>query len=276
MRLRAALLDAFRRLTALEQKLGAAADGNPIVEACRRCLRRADAEADRKARFVAWDCLHQFNDEILAAMSAEELATHWCTLRAEAKEKLKGSWRADAAECLTKQVDEKKPVTFPIARELQAHLATTAQNQQFKFELFERRSLPWLTGLLAVAVVVALAFSYIVFTTDRLTDLLPWAKALVLGIPAGALGGILSTAFSLGRADLKAKIPDMRLSKLVTGTRPLLGATVAIPVLVFVQAGYVKFAGFEGTLAILAFCFLAGFSERWFLGLMERFESGKK
>ena len=129
-------------------------------------MRRADAEADRKARFVAWDCLHQF--------------------------------------------------------------ATAAQNQQFKFELFERQSLPWLTGLLAGAVAAALAFSY------------------------------------------------MRLSKLVTGTRPLLGATVAIPVLVFIQAGYVKFAGFEETQAILAFCFLAGFSERWFLGLMERFESGKK
>ena len=98
----------------------------------------------------------------------------------------------------------------------------------------------------------------------------------MLGIPAGALGGILSMAFSLGRADLTAKIPDVRLSRLVTFTRPLLGATVAIPVLVFIEAGFLKVEGFVGGLAVFAFCFLGGFSERWFLGVMERFEASKK
>ena len=47
-------------------------------------------------------------------------------------------------------------------------------------------------------------------------------------------------------------------------------------VLVLVQWGYVKLAGFEGNPAIFAFCFLGGFSERWFLGVMERFEAEKK
>lgn len=276
IRLRAALLNALRRLTTLEQERGPAATGDPNVEACRTCLRRANEEAARKARFVAWDCLHQFDDEMLVAMDEDERAARCYTLRAEAKEKLKG-WRAYAAKCLTDQVEVGKPVPLQIVRELQAHLTTTAQNHQFKIELFERGSLPSLTVMLLLAVFGALAFSYVVlFMIDRPNGLLPWAHALVLGIPAGALGGILSMSFSLGQADLKAKIPDMRLSRLVTATRPLLAATVAIPVLVFVQAGYVKFAGFEGTLAILGFCFLAGFSERWFLGLMERFESGAK
>jgi len=38
----------------------------------------------------------------------------------------------------------------------------------------------------------------------------------------------------------------------------------------------VKIEGFLKPLSTFAFCFLAGFSERWFLGLMERLESEKK
>jgi hypothetical protein len=83
-------------------------------------------------------------------------------------------------------------------------------------------------------------------------------------------------AYTLGRIDVKAKIPEIRLSRLIAATRALLGATVAIPVVVFIRAEFVTAAGFEGPMAVLAFCFIAGFSERWFLGLMERFESEKK
>jgi hypothetical protein len=271
-RLWAAMLDARRRLTALMHVRG---QEDPIVKASWECLQMADREAV-STRYVAWDCLHQFDAEMLKAMSDDERQARWCTLRAEAEEKLKGGWRSQAAECLVKQAAENKPVPLHIVRELQEHLATMAQNQQHKLELFQKESLPWLTTLLGAAVAVVSAFSCTVFAMNRLVFLLPWAQALALGIPAGALGGTLSMAFSLGRADLKAKIPDMRLSKVVTLTRPLLGATVAIPVLVFIQAGYVKVAGFDGPLAIFAFCFVGGFSERWFLGVMERFEVGKK
>lgn len=275
VRLLAALLGAHRRLSAAMPRLQP-----PVPDVCRRLLKRADDEA-RHARYVAWDCLHQLDEEVLVAMTEEERAVRWCTLRAEAEEKLKDSWRGKARDCLAKQILENQPVPLQVLRELQTHVATAAQNQQHKLDLFHKRSLPWVTTLLGLAVASALAFSYFVYTTDRFTKellapLLPWAQAILLGIPAGALGGILSMAFSLGRADLKAKIPDMRLSRLVTLTRPLLGAAVAIPVLVFIRAGYVKFVGFEDYLAILAFCFLGGFSERWFLGVMERFEAGKK
>lgn len=106
--------------------------------------------------------------------------------------------------------------------------------------------------------------------------LLPWAQDLTLGMLAGGLGGILSMTFSLGRVDLSKKIPDMRLSALVTFMRPLLGAAVAIPVVVLVSAKYIEVKGFTHPLSILAFCFLAGFSERWFLRLIEKFESSAK
>jgi hypothetical protein len=245
-----------------------------VVKACDKSLRRA-AEEVARSRYVAWDCLHRFDDEALAALSDDERDARWCSLNAEAAAKLKGGWRGKAAEGLGKQASDGKKVPLHVLRELQAHLATAAQNKQHKLELFQHRSLPWITGLLTLTVLLALGLSYQVFRADSPASLVPWARALLIGIPAGAVGGILSMSFSLGRADLTATIPDMRLSGLVTLTRPLLGATVAIPVLVFVQASYLKFAGFEGNLATLAFCFLGGFSERWFLGVMERFAVGK-
>ena len=276
LRLLAALLDAHRRVAAASLDTRGA-------KVCRNLLKRADFQASSRDRYVAWNCLHQIDDELLAAMKDEgEVKARWCMVRAEAEDKLKGSWRGDAAERLAKLASESNPVPLRIlVRELQTNVATAAQNQHYKIELFEKRSLPLLTALLALAVFIALGFSWFVYNTKSLSNeqvaaVVPWAQAIVLGIPAGALGGILSMAFSLGRADLKMKIPELRLSSLVTLTRPLLGATVAIPILGFVQAGYIKFAGFEGTLAILAFCFVGGFSERWFLGVMERFGAEKQ
>lgn len=284
VRLLAALLDAHRRLSALVLKM------EPTnAEICKKLLRRADIEAGR-SRYVAWDCLHQLDEETLAAMSDEERTVHWCTLRAEADEKLRSSWRGKAIECLEKLVPETESVSVHVLRELQANVAIASQNQQHKLELFEKRTLPVVRDLLGIAVVGTLTFSVLLLNIEYLASSMPWAQALglwtkdakplaqdlLLGVPAGALGGILSMAFALGRADLKAKIPDMRLSRLVTLIRPLIGATVAIPVVVLVQGNYVKVAGFEGSLAIFAFCFLGGFSERWFLGVMERFEAGRK
>jgi hypothetical protein len=121
-----------------------------------------------------------------------------------------------------------------------------------------------------------LVFSAAVLARETMPSFLPWAEALVLGILAGVLGGMLSTAFSFGRVDLTKKIPEVRLSMLVTSMRAVLGAAVAIPVAVFVESGFVELKALAKPYSILIFCFLAGFSERWFLGLMERFEAGKK
>lgn len=271
VRLRAALLDARRRLTALENKPGAE---TLIVAAAAKCLARAVGEAKRNAHYAAWDCLHQFNDELLTAMSDDERHAHWCTLRVEAQDKLRGSWRADAAGLLIKQVAEGAPAPLPIVRELQKHVVTAAQNMQHKLVLFER-TLPYLSGVLLLVVLGTLGAASVALVTGSLMPA-RWAQALLVGMAAGALGGLLSMAFSLGQADPTVKIPDMRLSRMVTLIRPVLGAAVAIPVLVFVESDFAKIQGLEKPLSLFVFCFLAGFSERWFLGLMERFESGKK
>src|SRR5260370_20016988 len=98
-RLRAALLNSRRRLVALKYKLGNAATRNKVIEASEKCLLCAIEEARRRAYYAAWDCIHQFDEEMLGAMNPAELGTYWCSLRAEAQAKLT-KWRAKAAESL--------------------------------------------------------------------------------------------------------------------------------------------------------------------------------
>lgn len=270
VRLRAALLEVEGRLAALKAKRGAA---DAVVQACETCLQNAKQQ---DSLYVAWDCIHQFNDAILDAMNPAELGAHWFSLTAEADEKLKG-WRAEAAEALVKKFKGGTTPPLAVVRELQKHLAAAAQNQQYKIEVYARETLPSLIIFLALVVGATLAFCYYVMNAKAPSDeLLRWAEDLSLGILAGGLGGILSMSFSLGRADLSKKIPDIRFSVLVTSMRPLLGSAVAIPVVVLVSAKYIVVKGFDYPLSILAFCFLAGFSERWFLGLIEKFESSAK
>jgi hypothetical protein len=278
-RLHAALLDAQRRLIESQRKLESekgTGDGN--FKAALKAWTLAVDYARKKQRYVAWDCLHQVDDCLIADMTGDgELRALWCSLAAEADEKLKG-WRRKAGDDLQKlKWDVSPPIA--VARQLHGHLATSAQNMQFKLEIFERRTLPVLMTFLAAIVggAVFLALLVILRKPSDAFDafdasLVAWANALILAVAAGLLGGVLSMAFSLGRLNLKTKIPESRLSGLTTSIRPLLGAAVAIPVMVFVKTGYVAIKGLEDWVGIFAICFLGGFSERWFLGLMERFE----
>lgn len=274
VRLRAALLDAQRRYQLVKRKPEATAAVSSAVEGAAKCLERAVQEAVRGARYSAWDCIHQFDDEMLEALSAEELQASWFSLREEVKEKLSG-WRRKAADELVASIPDGKPVLLPVAREVQRHLMTVAQNQQYKIVAFEAALSPWTWAMLFFVAVVFALSAHGSFASESLLSR-QWANALAIGVFAGGLGGLLSVAFSLGRIDLAAKIPAMRMSQAVTSMRPVLGAVVAIPVVFFVESDYVKIEGFVRPLSTFAFCFVAGFSERWFLGLMERFESEKK
>lgn len=211
---------------------------------------------------------------MLAAMTQDELRDHWRLLVTEADEKLKGSWRGKGADKLIKPIDEKQVPPPHVVRDVQRQLSTTAQNLQYKLLLLDR-SINYAGAVLLVTALGTLGLAAHALSGDSLLAV-EQARSLMTGIAAGGLGGLLSMAFSLGRADLKAKIPEMRLSKIVTLIRPLLGAVVAIPVAVLVEADYVSMKGLGKPWSTFAFCFVAGFSERWFMSLMDRFESGKK
>jgi hypothetical protein len=304
-RLFAAMLNAEARLRL--QVDSNRQDSESVIQRCREALQLADTEASRSV-YVAWDCLHQFDAAELRGLLPDEREARWYALKAEADQKLKG-WRRTAAESLkelatkAKEQEEarqerenrlrekcpepeeekareerekrqQKAAAVPphLASELHFQLATTLQNGQFKLELLQRDVLPVVRWMLIGVIALALGFAAVVFAVDRYVMFEPWAKAIVLGVPAGALGAIVSMAFALGRADLNARIPELRFSNIVTGIRPLLGAAVAIPILVLVQADAIKLSSLKEPAAIFALCFLGGWSERWFLTLMEGLE----
>jgi len=126
VRLRAALLDAQRRLASAEAKLGNSATATAVLLASAKCVRKAEEEARRGAFYSAWDCMHQFDSEMLATMDAEELNAHWISLMAEGQEKLTG-WRSKAAIELIKQFGEKKPV--PLGIEVDDALGISEQTE---------------------------------------------------------------------------------------------------------------------------------------------------
>ena len=273
-RLYAALFAAQGRLLALQEKSTSSSESVPNFEAASRYYLKACKHAkDDKTTLMAWDCLHQFDDVLIGEMSAEELKAYWCTLSTETEEKLNG-WRAkDRARLVTSMVDG-ADVSTTVVRQLHSHLATTAQNLYLKIEVFEKQTLPSLVRYLRLVIISAVVGALIVISMrDRTLEYHSWAIALLLAIGAGGLGGLLSMTISLARIDLSEKIPATRLAGPAMMIRPFLGAVVAIPILVFIKTGFVAVKGIEGNLAIFAFCFLGGISERWFIDLLGRFES---
>ncbi|HYN82287.1 MAG TPA: hypothetical protein VES88_12350 [Gemmatimonadaceae bacterium] len=90
----------------------------------------------------------------------------------------------------------------------------------------------------------------------------------------GALGGALSAVRSTsGGSD--RKIPESRFAAPITFLRPIIGASAAIGVALLLQAGVGKL-GDGSKIALLAAAFAAGFSEKWFLSLIEQVTSGEK
>ena len=152
-RLRASLLDAQRRISALPEGTDAR-----VLQRCRDCLQRAAAGAARDS-YVAWDCLHQLEDELLATLSEDERRARFVSMRAEASEKLRASWREQAVERLVKLVPEDQAPPLHLLRELHSHLAAASQNKHHQLDQFERRSLPWLTVLLSLSLLAVVAYS---------------------------------------------------------------------------------------------------------------------
>ena len=99
-------------------------------------------------------------------------------------------------------------------------------------------------------------------------------RSLVTGTLLGLTGGVLSLAFTVARTNTRAKIPVMQESIQVAHMRPPIGAAVALPVILILEAEVVTMPQISKRWLIPIACFLAGFSERWFLGLVTGAEKG--
>ena len=145
----------------------------------------------------------------------------------------------------------------------------------FKISL-RRRHLWNLFWLLCSITVLVLLLSW----RDLLPDFLNDTKRVAMVILFGALGGAFSVALGLIKPDLSAKVPDQQIGAFLVWMRPTVGAAAALIAFVLLHTnGAEKLASFfhldlmdsnKRDPSILLVAFVAGFSERFIVGAINR------
>jgi hypothetical protein len=269
-RLQAAVLDAERRLKPAESADSKA----PAVALCRASIDQAKQAAGggrrwfpRRRASLAWDCLAQFDRQFIPLMSDDEVRVLWESLKTEADEKL-NDHRKKAVKALV-AITTGTPARETVA-EVMRHIHITSQNTYHKIDrLIEQIRYAGLLLFILVVALLAIASSRWFRQMSETLD-----RSLVTGTLLGLTGGVLSLAFTVARTNTRAKIPVMQESIQVAHMRPLIGAAVALPVILILEAEVVTVPQISKTWLIPIACFLAGFSERWFLGLVTGAERG--
>lgn len=271
------------RLDALIDETGAAIDraalrtldasSQALVGRCRASLEDVRAARDDDAYFRAYGLLKTIRRELVELMPGPERRVALQLLIAEARSSKLNAWRQDAAGRITALVGDDGVPEPALLQGLMANIDEAQQNRQHKLELVQRQVL-WLcllmlAAVLGIAVLAArgpLDWIYSDASLPRLGLLLPTA------IATGFLGGLLSLAYGLTRLETRSSIQDMRSSLATTLARPLIGAAVAVPILLFLRSGLIAAELVTPVLA-LSLCFVGGFSERWFLAQVDRIAS---
>lgn len=240
---------------------------------CRELLEQARSAVESlrfwnadSSEFFAWDCIAQFDRHMLYLVDDGELMSQWLSLLAEAQEKCSGHRRHAVAE-IAKQV-ETSGLTRPAVEAVLQHLQTTSQNQYYKIGRLKQQIF-WAGGiLLALILLVLLSASrghFEVYGPE-------FGSEVALGTLLGWVGGVLSVALTVTSADEKAKIPKLVSSFRVSLVRPLIGAALALPVILIVKSKLIQIGGVDQMWVAAIACIVAGFSERWFLGVMTGLE----
>jgi hypothetical protein len=268
-RLEAALLDHARVLQTLRERLSAPSDEQrDMLERCDALLGRAAAAARGERLFVAWDCLQQIDQERVLALNDEERRAEMALVLAESRSKLSG-WRQDAAEALAASARGEAP-SVAVLQALLRNVHAAQQNRQHRMALI-RQQLPALVLMLTLAVVFFAVwgllggFDWLARDDVEVTV----GMILVSGVLMGFFGGLVSFAFNWLRVDLSARLPDLQAQRWLSFARPAIGAAVAVPIVLFVEAGLINLGQLSPAL-VLALCFLGGFTERWFVAQIER------
>ena len=253
---------------------------------CRDEIGMAKRAANRSMVGSGYEHLHNAERESVAGMSPEERHTRSITiLREAADSKFQSEWRRQAVYDIfdvTPSNDGKLP--SDAVRKLQVskeqlmeavwHRNTGDRNRHRKLDRL-RWQLSLVSILITLFVAVAVIASHLI-TADNVTfggvNLLAFPEAVYMGL----LGGFLSAAFSIRKSNQYAKVPEIQNDLYLALARGMTGAAAAIPVYILVRLQLITIA--RGEFApwdLLFLCFLAGFSERWFLSAVASVASGK-
>ncbi len=221
---------------------------------------------DNNEIFSAWGYLLAFNRMMVADMQGSELDSRIVSARSEARKKLSG-WRGKAVKSLLtidSQMDDE--IRQQRLREALFHLHSKSQNIYFKIGKI-RNQIVIAMYMLFTATVGVFALSFW-FMSLCLFDVVTRSE-FHLAMLSGLVGGVLSVAFSLVHNDQDQDIPELIASLPLTWSRILFGPLSAFVVLVIFQFGLLDL-GEHKVESLIGISFIAGFSERWFLNLVNK------
>ena len=262
-RLRAAV--EVRRVRAQSQ--GAAA-GGAEAERIQKHLDLAQAAAKARRVNEGWGHLHEAERLEVALYDADELKAMVVDLRTEARDSRKfGKWRRNAIlEHLAG--DQGLPVK---ACDVQHALGLRSEHFDNVYSKIDETLfwIAWASGAVVFILAVLLAgaaYGWIPVGPGTV-------NLMAIAVLMGAMGGALSTGLSLARTDPNRSIPDLLMEGSVTAFRPILGGAMAAVTFVFIKAGLLDFLASgmsEKSWLMASFAFIAGYSERWFIGIVNR------
>lgn len=264
----------LRRLRAAVEVRGewtppkAAPPDDPRIGAIKEHLGKADKAADEGRINEGWGHLHEAERLQVTFFDGPELEATVLDLRKEAADSKKfRAWRRNAIlQHLSTEGGRK--VT---AADVQHALRLRTEHFDNVYDKIDE-TLSWVqfASTAVVLLLVALLFGggmgWFPLGADSL-------RLLGTAIVMGALGGALSTGLTLAQAEPRKPIPDTVFAGAVTAFRPILGGAAAAVTFVFLKAGLLDFLTegvAENVWLVASFAFLAGFSERWFLGIIDK------
>lgn len=242
--------------------------GDPHAERIQEHLRLAQAAADGARINEGWGHLHEAECIAVGHLDPDGLKAVVVDVRTEASDSAKfPKWRRNAILEHLKEDGGRQVKAVDVQHALRLR-SEHFDNVYSKID----ETLFWIT-LAAGAIVVILVLLLLGLTWGWIPVEPGTVGSLGTMVLMGALGGALSTGLSLARSDPKKPIPDLLLEGKVTVFRPILGGAMAAVTFVFIQAGILDFLADQIAAdywLIASFGFIAGYSERWFMGIVGR------
>jgi hypothetical protein len=216
-----------------------------------------------------WACLQEAQRHELTGMTAaEQLARAQSVLHEATADGKLADWRRRCVETLLAPTRAAPPEIVPVTdlREATRMLHEQFQDDQGRVEMLRGQLL--VAGLVvAVIVGIILVIAYRVgFEGGRAY----WD--LVIVTVAGSLGGAGSAVVATARGGPTQRVPEYLNWAPMMLIRPVFGAAAAIVIYFFMRGGVLPGAA-DNLWSLSATAFVAGFSERWFLGVVGAFQA---
>lgn len=184
----------------------------------------------------------------------------------EAKSKLK-DWRKEAVQEILKEDIINcglEAEDLFVAREI---LKEDNNNMHLKNNLLQGQ----IVVLTMIALICLLATILFLPSTPSDSILQNHSYLFIVAI-FGALGGSISGVTSINKASKEEKVPEMVLNYMITVLRPVIGASSAIVVVLFLVSGLMNIGDATNLSRelLLSVAFISGFSEKLLLKIVEK------